>query len=270
MPGVKRSKNYDYKSAGYTKVGGYGDRRKYMNSMSHDQKAFMMNAPPRYPSATRLTLPAIQRTSAVEVRTLDIPSNVLNISTTPTFTLLNPIQEGSSFYQRNGRKVTAKSLRLTGQLGLSGASSGVNKQYLRVMVIYDRQPPSGGGFPAISDILQVTDQAGNNTTDSLSGMNMNNSERFAMLRDIRYDLQSGGSAVTPNTASLVDYNNERIRIDEYVKIPLVDMHYNSTANPMTPANISTGALYLVTFGNEAVATAPYAINWTSRLRFVDL
>lgn len=214
------------------------------------------------------TLPAVQRTSAVETKVLDVPVTTNQISTTATFTLLNPVQEGSGLNNREGRKISGKSLRITGQLGSSGVAPTGVPNFLRVMVIYDRQP--GPLFPVIGDILATVDQAGAVTTTSKSQMNPNNMDRFAMLRDIRYDIPNDNVAGTSDfVGGIIDYNNQKVRIDEYIKIPGYDMHYNSTANPITNANVSTGAIYLVTFGNVAAATSAYAVEWTSRLRYLD-
>ena len=80
-----------------------------------------------------------------------------------TISCLNLIQAGSSFFNRNGRKIQLQSLETKFQIQVantSGAAATIEDNLLRVIFIYDAAP--NGAFPAIADILQDTDQLGNN------------------------------------------------------------------------------------------------------------
>lgn len=211
-------------------------------------------------------LPATLRSRIPEVKTVDIPQTSTLLSTTATFQLLNGIQEGSSFFNRVGRKVMMKSFRLTGSIIPDGLGAG-NAHYIRIMVVYDRQP--NGTFPAIADLLQNVDNAGAATTTSLSGMNMNNAERFLMLADLRIDIPQDSGTTDNQFASIIDYKGE-FNIDRYIKLRNLETHFKASSNPAVVADQSTGSLFLCTFGNVAAASAEYDLQWTGRLRYHDV
>jgi len=201
-------------------------------------------------------------------KTVDLavtPTVVDIISATGTFTLLNGTQEGAGFYNRVGRRITMNWVQIIGQINLSAnVTTGVN-EYFRIMVVYDRQ--ANGALPVIGDILQDFDQSGANGTSSFSGMNMNNADRFLMLRDVRYAIpNNGNTALNAQTECIVD-GNGMYNINMYVPIGL-QTHYKAAA-PATIASIATGALYLVTFGNVAAGANGYRSTFNSRLRFSD-
>lgn len=249
----------------YSAIGRY--RRTYRPTGYAIRNQRMIGAGRTFRRNTVNTVPAVQRTGVEETKVLDIPTNTKLLSTTATFTLLNPIQEGTGLNNRVGRKVSGKSLRVTGQIIPSGNAAGGN-EYLRILILYDRQP--GPLFPVIADILQTVDQAGSNTTDAFSNLNPNNMDRFAVLRDMKYDIPSSAPGAGIGEAqSITDYQNKKYNFDTFIKIPAYDMHFSSTANPITNANVATGAMYLVTFGTQAAMTAAYQVQWTSRLRYKD-
>lgn len=208
-----------------------------------------------------------------ELKSLDFPlqANVPeqhHISTTATFDLLNGIQEGSSFYNRIGRRVQMRSIHITGNLIFSGNGSGV-PEYLRVMLIYDRQP--NGAAPVISDVLTDYDSQGATTTNSFSKMNMNNVERFAILRDQRIQIAENntGSAIAGAPASILNYSTQG-NINMFVKLAGLETHFKASSNPAVIGDVATGALWLVTFGSIAVANAGIDIQYQSRLRYIDV
>jgi len=221
-------------------------------------------------------LPARLQGNRQEVKSVDFPiagssPYTVPISTTPTFALLNGVQEGASFYNRIGRKVMMRSLHLTGFVAPITPALGVGApEYLRIMVVYDRQPgynTAGPGFPAIADLLLNYDNAGATTTNSLSFLNMNNSERFIMLRDIRISIPDNGGGDASN--QIIDYTINRVNINEFIRLNNLETHYKSTTNPAAIGDLSTGALYLVTYGNQLVAAAEYQVFAQARLRFHD-
>lgn len=224
----------------------------------------------RIPRVIGGNAPAILRSSTSEIKTVDVQKTTSVISTTSTFTLLNGVQEGSAFYNRIGRKICMKSIRVSGSLQISGLGGNV-PEYLRVLIVYDRQ--TNGAFPVISDILANYDNAGGTNAagdTALAGLNMNNSERFYVLRDTRYYIANAeeGTGESNAVASIVDYQNKG-NYDEYVKLGDLETTFKATTNPAVVGNIATGGLYLVTIGTVAVGTAGYGLVWNSRLRFKD-
>lgn len=213
------------------------------------------------------------RTFGAEIKSVDMPAvnagadNLTkNVSTTATFDLLNGVQEGASFYNRVGRRTHMKSIHVTGELIESGNGAGV-AEYDRIMLVYDRQP--NGNFPAISDILLDYGNDGTTFTTAYSKMNLNNVERFAILRDQRIQIATN-AGVSSNVAGAITNYGQQGNINWYVPLKDLETHYKSTTNPAAIGDIATGALYLVTFGSIAVATSGFQFTYNARLRFIDL
>lgn len=210
---------------------------------------------------------ALRSRGTTELKTVDVTGLVKVLSTTATFTILNPVQEGTGFYNRIGRKITMKSLRLKAQIGITGNESNLF-EYLRIMIVYDRQPT--GSAPAIADILQDVSQAGVASTDSKSSLNLNNSDRWLVLADIPIEAPYADKDASNWLAQAVfDYKKNEVNIDRFINLRGLEAHFKSTSNPITEADITTGTLYLVTYGSTAAASAPYQLLASTRMRYFD-
>lgn len=204
------------------------------------------------------------RQAGTEVKGVDVPITTVVLSTTGTFTLLNGIQEGSSFYNRIGRKVNMKSLHFTGHIDQTGNGGGVD-DYIRIMIIYDQQP--NGNFPATADILLNYNNAGATETNSHSHLNLNNRDRFSIVADIRLETSHDTGAASDGLLGM--YTLQETNVNRFIKLKNLVTQYKSTTNPAAIGDITTGALYLFTLGQNAVATAAYQLLFTSRLRYLD-
>lgn len=215
----------------------------------------------------KASLSAVLRSRAYEIKTVDIPATTTTISTTGTFNLLNGIQEGSSFFNRIGRKVTMKSLRFIGNI--KAGTAGALDEYSRIMILYDRQP--NAAFPVTSDVLASVDNTGSSTSTSYDHLNMNNAERFLVLADIRIDAPNLQSAAqqSPSVGSVIDYTKNEVNIDRFIKLTNLETHYKSSSNPAVVSDINTGSLILFTLGKNASATQNLTLTWSSRLRYMD-
>jgi len=179
--------------------------------------------------------------------------------------LLNGVQAGTGFFNRVGARIEMKNLHIRGQLRqiLTGIDS-----IARLLVVYDRQPRPDSGLPIIQDILQNRDQAGTATTASCSEINLDNRDRFVILRDMMYHTPSAtytaGVITNPESAAGAD---PTWVVNEFIKLKGLGTHYLSTADPVTIANISTGALYafFVTSGTDSA----HSFNVAFRLRYND-
>jgi len=206
-------------------------------------------------------------TRGAEIKTVDVPTKQVTMSSTPTIDMLNGIQEGSSFYNRVGRRIHMKSVAITGQVHITGNGAGTY-EYCRILLIYDRQP--NGANPAISDVLLTVDNQGNLSSDPFSGLNMNNAERFLVLRDTRIDIPlNSGAALTQAVAAINDYSC-KTNIKMYVPLNNLETHYKASTNPAVIGDIATGSLLLITLGNVGASTAGFALNFSTRLRFTDV
>lgn len=218
-------------------------------------------------AASRQAVLASTRRGA-EKKFLDIPFTTTVISTTGAFQAVNIIQEGSSFYNRVGRRIHMKSLHLTGTLTSTGQGAGVY-EYLRVMVVYDRQP--NGAYPAIADLLSDYDNTGAVTSTSYAGVNPNNADRFLVLRDIRVGIPLNTIGAAQDTTPVDNTSGQRVTpLNEFIKLSDLETHYKASSNPAVVGDQASGSLFVFFYGNVAAANAAYQMTWKSRLRFTDL
>jgi len=212
-------------------------------------------------------LPAALASSSTELKALDVPFFNVNLNTTAQFTCLNLIRTGSTFCNRVGRKIEMKSLRIAGNLFPLRTNQVAD--YVRIMVIYDRQ--ANGAAPAIADLIQTVDQAAANTTSAFSGVNLNNRDRFIVLRDTRIVPSTNtvtAGAIT--TAGPIDPLTPLTNIDMFIKLPSLITQYKADSSPAVIGDIASGALWLVSFGTIASGSEGWSSLLESRLRYVDM
>ena len=118
-----------------------------------------------------------------------------------------------------------KSIAFKCNLELGGAPPVMGNG--RIMIVYDRQP--NGAFPSISDLLSL-----NVSTAPLftSGINMSKKSRFSILCDRYIDLDTDAVG----TATVVLFRNN------------INLETEFSATAGTIADITTGALFLITMG----------------------
>lgn len=219
--------------------------------------------------------PAALYSHRAEVKTIDqgvqagLGPFTTQLSTTAVFTLLMPVQQGTGPMNRIGNKIMARSLHFRGQIVPTNTNS-TQTEYLRCIILYDRQP--GTALPALADVLlgYVQDGAAA-TANSMDELNPGNYERFKVIRDIRVSIPSSAiGAVSDNVSEIIDYTTNRVNINEFCILKDLETHYKSTSNPITVANIATGAFYLLCVGNAALASNGYGLTWNARFRYHDL
>lgn len=212
----------------------------------------------------------IYRTLAVqnlgEIRSLDIAKTAYGMSSTAVVTCLNLIRVGSSFFNRLGRKIEMKSLHLKARVTPIRTIDA--EDYARVIVVYDAQ--TNGANPAVTDVIQDTDQAGTNTTTAFSSANLNNRERFKILADWRLVLPSHtNTAGVITNIGMIDPVEPSFDIERYIKLKgLVTMFKADTA-PAVVGDIATGGLFLITMGVNTAGTEGYELSCATRLRWYD-
>jgi len=94
-----------------------------------------------------------------------------------------------------------------------------------------------------------------------------NMDRFRILKDCRYDLNSQAPPTSGGSQNLtvVNYN-----FDEYVKLHNLETVYQSTSNPSTISDISSGALYVIFRADVSTAVTFVNVNAGKiRLRYTD-
>lgn len=229
---------------------------------------------PRRTRTQRSMIPGLLQTTGNEKKVIftGTASNMtaLRFNSTGSILALNLIQVGSSMFNRIGRKLEMISVRFTGYIyPTTTATATTQTDFGRVAIIYDRQ--TNGAYPTISDIIQDTDQAGANTTTAMSGINMNNRERFVVIMDKRcYLPQVTNTAGVASNMQPSDTDYFMPLIDEYRRLQKLTTHYKADSNPAVIGDISTGGLYVITFGDNPVDSDNYRLDWNCRLKYVDL
>ena len=202
------------------------------------------------------------------------------ISTTNTnggIYLLNGIQEGVGSWNRIGRYMYNKSIELDLTLRYTSSYGALDTditsgEWVRAVLVWDKQP-NNGTIPTFDTIFGQTSQAGVESASVMDHLRYDNMFRFKVLMDecINPTLTNAAVSTPINPASASLVNNTYFRFHKYVKLRNMPTNFSGTANPMTTANISTGALYLILRTQSATLTELWAIEDTStaRLRYVD-
>lgn len=184
-------------------------------------------------------------------------------------TIVNPVQAGTGSWNRIGRRITMKSLRITGALQTIYLPDSVTGAFavpcIRMVVVYDRQI-SSGTLPNFDAIFGRTDQAGTETATVFDSLKYDNMDRFAIIKDCVYSQEPGIIESGGTTNSMTHH----WAVDEYIKLKGLETTYASTSNPITSADISTGGLYVIFRSNaDAVTNRSAPDNMTARLRYYD-
>jgi len=166
----------------------------------------------------------------------------------------NLIPQGTTKNTRIGNKCTVTNINFHGQFTLlTQAAASVVGDKIRWIVFVDRQ--ANGAVPAaISDLIQTMPGA---TTDLNSFRNMDNVDRFVILKDKTYVLnqatQSGslGSNVT----------TREIKMNKKVNIPL---EFSSTNGAITEVRSNNILALIISLGNNLSQFAG-----TTRVKYSD-
>ena len=176
--------------------------------------------------------------------------------------LMNGIQTGSGYFNRVGSKVELKSIQIKAYISILATST---QDFGRVLLVYDRQ--TNGAAPSYSDLIQGRQQDGLTlTNNSFDMVNLDNRDRFVILRDKCFFLSSETYTAGVITNVFPQPTDKEMVIDWYVKLKGLTTHFKSTTNPCTSVDINTGALYLV---NVSGGTDFYSLVGAARLRYND-
>jgi len=191
--------------------------------------------------------PALRRATPQEVNYVDLIQANYGFNTTGTITLLATIAQGASVNQRIGKRAYYKSLLIRGYIQALSASVFND---VSILIIYDKRPT--GAMPAITDILTMVSPT--------AFMNDNNTGRFEVIRRLNYMLV--GNTASPTTGQ------EAISVDEYIRLKRRPITFES-AGTGAIGDIDSGALYMVTVGNNTSGTAAANSNLSFRVRFTE-
>lgn len=174
---------------------------------------------------------------AIDIAPADYP---FRTAATNSTILLNGVQTGAAFYNRVGSRIELRSLHIRGFVNYKATSVA---QTARLLIIYDRQPV--GALPVISDILQSRDQTGTATTASASEINLDNRDRFAIVRDMQLFIPpcTYAAGVLTNGPNFPSDEDQQWDINTFIRLKEMGTHFKSSTNPTAIADIATGALY---------------------------
>lgn len=195
-----------------------------------------------------------------EKKVIDVNYASYAVETTGTqLLLLNGCAPGSQNYNRDGRKITMKSLQIHGHINTTDANCGPG--IVRMVIVYDKQ--TNGSAPTWGDVFTSQNTAGTTSTGAYAMVNLNNRDRFEIIRDKVIAMGVIRDTATQTYAS----GPVNVKVDKYIKLGNRTTTFNAGQNG-TVGDITTGSLYLFFISNLANAEG-YTAYISTRLRFVD-
>lgn len=195
---------------------------------------------------------------------------IATVNTNASSFTLNLVRPGTASYNRVGRKIFNKSVRIVGQLEFSyqieGTTNDMTGNVCRMVVVWDKQP--SGAVPSFDDIFGITTQDGTEASAFSVPPKYDNMNRFQVLRDKCFHDKVEAITATGGTT------NEIVTIvpfDEYIKLGNRTTVYSGQSSPCTIADISSGALYVFfrAYENNGANDISVSGNTYARLRYSD-
>lgn len=198
-----------------------------------------------------------------EKKVIDIASATYTFtlfSTPPTPVLLNGCVAGSQNFNRIGRKIEMRSLQIRGIVQAATAMTSGADQFVRMLVVYDKQ--SNGASPTWANVVQSQDITGTTSSKATDMVNLDNRDRFIILRDKTFIIPYQSTTATQAVAGCPTVHH----VDEFLKMNMETVFNAGTAG--TVGDITTGSLH-VFFCNQ-ISGGQVAFVGSFRTRFVDL
>jgi len=234
-----------------------------------------LTAAARGKSLNRAVAAAVRKT--VEKKGVDFPLTVAGPILASTNTngdclVLDLVQQGAGSWNRVGRKIELQSLRLRGNYVWTYDPAAVTGNLfgntVRMVVVWDKQP-SGAAIPAFDQVFGVTGQDGSETTTYLNPVKYDNMDRFSVLRDCVTEFVPK----LYNASALTQGLTIEIKpFDEFIPLKGREVVFLGQSNPMTIADISTGAVYVyfrAAVATDDVSDVAISSNSFARLRYID-
>jgi len=183
-------------------------------------------------------------------------------TTAGSFACVNDEVEGTSFFKRIGQRVYMKSLRLRGAWN---AAASTPETLARLLIVYDSQCNQPATF---TPNLVLQDANAGLATDVFSHINLNNRERYQIIRDKMFFLPSVTIAATLVTQQgPADYIKNSLNVDEYIKLDGLEALHTQT-NAGTITDLTTGALIVFVIGGSS-SNGNWTFTGRTRLRYYD-
>lgn len=191
-----------------------------------------------------------------ELKVNEIPAANYAADVTGSITCLNAIAVGDDYTMRDGRQITMKSIHVNGLL--APIDNTTTPCLARLLIVLDTQPNSSA-VPAMTDVL--------NAATSITFTNLNNRDRFKVLKDCKFALgmKSESTTAPPGVGAFSDGGNTYV-VDEYLKLGDVKTTYSGIGGTVT--SVATNSLLMVIVGNTG-ANSGGNFSVATRLRFTD-
>jgi len=192
----------------------------------------------------------------------DIVATTYNVgNATAGVVLLCAPQLGTDMTMRIGRKIFLKTVNIVGnvttQAAITGATASiaVEPNLARISIVLDTQP--NGVLANVGDIFTAT--------SSVSHINLNNRDRFKVLKTKRYALGPWYiNNVATTSFAMTTQQNYVVKLFKKINVETV---FNA-GNTGAIGDISTGALLMVVQGSGPAGEL-VTFNVTTRVRFDD-
>jgi len=229
--------------------------------------------PPRRGPPTKRFKPSTYPNRTIPLRGSPTEKKVQDVAITLTEAGANPLTNagyfsslcvpitGASMTERVGRKTQIKSCYLRGMMMKSLAATPTGSvtaeaQMVRLILIFDKQP--NAAVPVMSDILQ--------TSTVYSQFNINNRDRFSILKDKEYVFDP---MIYDSANNAYAWNRTIHPVKIFKKLDLEQVFNAGSAG--TAADINTGNLLLFLLTNTAPgADKNINVYLTSRVRYTDV
>lgn len=206
-----------------------------------------------------------------ELKGVDTYVSKLDVDTDGDFKLLNGTKAGTGYHERIGNKITMKSieLRIQFEKNANVLASPQEDLYQRVLCVYDNQ--TNGVEPVWADVIRSIDITGTPSSTSTDFVNLANRNRFIILMDKtfvcpRQDQVTPTGNMDMTFWSLID-GEAPCQTHQFIKLKGLKTFYKASTGLIS--DITTGGLYIMTFGNQTDAKTGVDILVSSRLRYWD-
>jgi len=204
---------------------------------------------------------------------IDATSILATTNTNGNCFVLNLVQSGTGSWNRVGKKIRMKSIRLYGEIRYTytdAATTGIiDSNALRMVVVYDKQP-SGAAIPTFDAVFGHTLQAGTEQCGYLDPVRYDNTDRFRVLKDMRVQLNP---PLFNGAAGSTDTTIQTYIFDQYVELKGLETIFSGQSTPMTISDVSTGGLYVyfrAAVASVGVNVVGISTNSFARLRYTDI
>ena len=195
-----------------------------------------------------------------ERKVIDINTTQYAIESTGTqLQLLNGCVPGSQNFNRIGRKIFMRSLQIRGAINLTDTTAGTNV-VCRMVIVYDKQ--SNGSAPTWANIMTSQNISGTTSSDVFAMVNLDNRDRFVIIRDQLYIPGAIDNTATQTYAM----GPGTIVLNEYIPLKLETLYNGGSAG--TIGDITSGSLYCFWIANANNSFGVTA-NVAFRVRFED-